>query len=223
MQDPKFVQQLFSKIADRYVVTNRVLSLGVDILWRHQVSRLVAGWRPESLLDVATGTGDLALEIQRYLPNTRVVGSDFCPEMLSHATERGVKETLVADALNLPFESDSFDVLTVAFGLRNMADYPAALQEMKRVVRPGGHVLILDFSLPTNVLRGPYRWYLHNVLPRLAGFLTGENNAYKYLGESIEAFPSGEGMESLLHEQGFKNAQTVSLSLGIASIYTAEC
>ena len=119
-QDPKFVKGAFAKIADRYVVTNHVLSMGTDILWRKKVGRIVQNWKPERVLDVATGTGDLALEIQRKCPDAKVLGTDFCPEMLEHATKSGVQETQVADAMNLPFDDDVFDVVTVAFGLRNM-------------------------------------------------------------------------------------------------------
>jgi demethylmenaquinone methyltransferase/2-methoxy-6-polyprenyl-1,4-benzoquinol methylase len=166
VQDPKYVKAAFSRIADRYVLTNHVLSLGTDILWRKKVGRIVAGWQPESILDVATGTGDLALELQLACPDARVTGSDFCEEMLAYAAEGGVNETIVADALAMPFEDDSYDVLTVAFGLRNMADWPRALQEMRRVLKPGGHLLILDFSLPTGILRGPYRFYLIRCCPK---------------------------------------------------------
>jgi len=222
MQDPNFVRAAFARIADRYVLTNRVLSMGTDILWRHAVSKQVAKWNPKKLLDVATGTGDLALQMQDYLPACQIVGSDFCAEMLEHATMRGVQETLVADALNLPFEDDSFDVVTVAFGLRNMADYPAAIREMKRVIKPGGHFLVLDFSIPENILQVPYRWYLHAVLPKLAGCLTGQKDAYTYLGESIENFPSGKSMLALLEEQGLKKTTFQPLSFGVAAIYTGK-
>ena len=189
IQDPEYVRDAFARIADRYVTTNHVLSVGTDILWRRKVARMVRSWKPEKVLDVASGTGDLALEIQDVCPRAEVVASDFCAEMLAHAEERGLAKTIVADAMNLPFEDESFDVVTVAFGLRNMADYTAALREFRRVLRPGGHVLVLDFALPSGVLRKPYQWYLHRVLPKLAGWLTREKDAYEYLGGSIENFP----------------------------------
>lgn len=222
MQDPEYVKGAFARIADRYVVTNHVLSLGTDILWRQKVGRMVRCWNPETLLDIATGTGDLALEFQRVMPDCKVTGSDFCPEMLAYATSRGVEETLVADALNLPFQDNSYDVVTVAFGLRNMADYPKALKEMFRVLKPGGHLLILDFSLPTNILRTPYIFYLDKVLPHLAGFITEQPDAYHYLSGSIQQFPSGEKMEHLLKDQGYKEPSSTPLSLGVASVYTAK-
>ncbi len=221
MQDPTYVKKAFSRIADRYVVTNHVLSLGTDILWRRKVARIVRSWKPESLLDVACGTGDLALEIQDYCPELKVTGTDFCEEMLAHAAESGVRKTVVADAMDMPFDDDSFDVLTVAFGLRNMASWPDALKEMRRVLKPGGHLLVLDFSLPTGVLRRPYHFYLNKVLPKIAGLMTGEGDAYEYLAGTIEEFPSGEKMTALIESCGFSNAESKPLSFGVASIYTA--
>lgn len=221
MQDPIYVKKAFSRIADRYVVTNHVLSLGTDILWRKKVGRIVAEWQPGKILDVATGTGDLALEMQRSCPEALVTGSDFCPEMLAYAAEDGVKETIVADAMNMPFDDDSYDVLTVAFGLRNMASWPDALKEMRRVLKPGGHLLVLDFSLPTGVLRMPYRFYLNKVLPKVAGLMTGEGDAYEYLAGTIEQFPSGVDMMQLIEANGFSQAEAKPLSFGVASVYTA--
>lgn len=222
MQDPEYVKDAFAKIADKYVITNHILSLWTDILWRKKVGKMVKAWAPDNLLDIATGTGDLALEFQKVMPDCEVTGSDFCPEMLAYATSRGVKETLVADALDLPFDDESFSVVTVAFGLRNMADYPKALSEMRRVLKPGGKLLILDFSLPTNILRGPYSFYLDKVLPHLAGFITRQPGAYHYLSDSIKAFPSGQKMKDLITGQGLKSPEARPLSFGVASVYTAE-
>jgi len=222
MQDPNFVKDAFSKIADRYVVTNHVLSLGTDILWRKRVGQIVKDWNPNQILDIATGTGDLAIELQKICDEADLIASDFCPEMLAHASRRGVKNTQVVDALNMPFEDDSCDVLTVAFGLRNMADYPAALTEMHRVIRPGGHLLVLDFSTPEGILRKPYGVYLNKVLPTIAGWLTSQKEAYSYLAGSIGDFPSGDTMCELIGSQGFNEPRCESLSCGIASIYTAE-
>ena len=171
-QDPNFVKGAFAKIADRYVLTNHVLSAGTDILWRKKVGRMVEAWNPASILDVATGTGDLALELQRRCPEARMLGTDFCPEMLAHATSSGVKETQVADAMNLPFEDGEFELVTAAFGLRNMSNWAEAVEEMSRVIKPGGHLLVLDFSLPEGILAKPYEFYLNKVLPKMAGALT---------------------------------------------------
>ena len=221
-QDPVFVKNAFAKIADRYVTTNHVLSAGTDILWRKKVGRIVAGWQPKRILDVATGTGDLALELQKACPQAEVLATDFCPEMLAHAGKRGVRETEVVDALEMPYEDASFDVVSVAFGLRNMADWKAALVEMNRVLRPGGHLLILDFSTPDGVLAKPYSLYLNQVLPRIAGVLTGEGGAYKYLAGSIQEFPKGKAMISLVESAAFSDGQWIPLTGGIASIYTAR-
>jgi demethylmenaquinone methyltransferase/2-methoxy-6-polyprenyl-1,4-benzoquinol methylase len=219
MPDAVYVRDAFARIADRYVLTNHVLSCGMDILWRKIVTARIRKWEPRRLLDVASGTGDLALEIQNQIPHCEVIASDFCAEMLVHAANRGIAKTVVADALKLPFEDGEFDVVTVAFGLRNMADYPAGLREMRRVIKPGGRLLILDFSLPENILRGPYRWYLHNVLPHLAGWLTGQKDAYEYLGGSIEQFPSGKAMTDLLGSCGFSDTDATPITCGVVTIY----
>ncbi len=219
MPDATYVRDAFARIADRYVLTNHVLSMGMDIWWRRVVTSRIKKWNPERLLDVASGTGDLALEIQDECPDCEVIASDFCAEMLAHAASRGIAKTIVADALNLPFPDSQFDVVTVAFGLRNMADYPAALREMNRVLKPGGRLVILDFSLPEGILRGPYRFYLHKILPKLAGLLTGEKDAYEYLGGSIEQFPAGKGMTDLLETCGFTATQHDPLTFGVVTIY----
>lgn len=223
MQDPEYVKGAFADIADRYVVTNHVLSGGIDILWRRRVARMVRDVNPAAILDVATGSGDLALEMRKLCPDARVVGTDFCEPMLEQANKRGLAETVVADALNLPFSDGEFDALTVGFGLRNMSDWSKALQEMSRVLRPGGLLVVLDFSLPQGkIRRGLYRAYLHKVLPRVAGVMTGKRHAYEYLGGTIEDFPAGEAMCELIEANGFKAAAARALSTGIASIYTAE-
>lgn len=222
MPDAVYVRDAFARIADRYVLTNHVLSCGADIWWRKVVTSRIRKWKPRRLLDVASGTGDLALEIQDACPDCEVIASDFCAEMLAHASSRGLEKTLVADALNLPFPEGSFDVVTVAFGLRNMADYPAALREMSRVLKPGGRLVILDFSLPEGILRGPYRLYLHHVLPRMAGWLTGQRDAYEYLGGSIEQFPSGKAMTALLETCGLTATEATALHFGVVTIYQGQ-
>ncbi len=221
-RNPEFVHHAFSRIAPRYVAANHILSLGIDILWRKKVVRTVSEWSPARLLDVATGTGDLALELAKKLPDARITGTDFCQPMLDIAARRGLKDIVLADALHLPMEDSTFDVLTVAFGLRNMENYARALAEFRRVLTPGGHLLILDFSMPEGILGTLYRPYLHHILPRIAGRLTKNPEAYSYLGDSIEAFPRGEAMLSLLKECGYEDTVCRRLSFGIASIYTAH-
>ncbi|MBA2432765.1 MAG: class I SAM-dependent methyltransferase, partial [Chthoniobacterales bacterium] len=143
------------------------------------------------------------------------------PPMLEVARRKGVARTVVADALQLPFSDGSFDCVTVAFGLRNMRDWGAALREMARVLAPGGHLLVLDFSIPAGALRPLYRAYLHHCLPRLAAVVTGQKDAYEYLGASIEQFPSGTAMTALIEQNGFCSAKVVPFRFGIAIIYTA--
>ena len=221
MQEPRFVQSLFGAIARRYDLANHLLSGGLDFFWRRRAARIVRGWNPGAILDLATGSGDVALTLRRHCPQARIVGADFCVPMLREARRKGAGPVVAADGLALPFASGAFDVLTVAFGLRNMASWPGALREMRRVLRPGGHVLILDFSVPPAPLRWVYRPYLHRVLPWLAGLLTGERGAYEYLGASIEKFPSGQAMCALLEDAGFSAARAERLSGGIVTLYTA--
>ena len=183
---------------------------------------MVRSWQPARILDLATGSGDLAITLQGACPGALVIGADFCPPMLSVARRKGLEYLVAADGLQLPFAESSFDAVTIAFGLRNMASWPVALAEMRRVLRPGGHVLILDFSLPSAPLRWIYRPYLHSVLPWVAALLTGKKTAYDYLGDSIEQFPHGAAMGALLAEAGFDSAAHQPLSGGIVSLYTAS-
>jgi demethylmenaquinone methyltransferase/2-methoxy-6-polyprenyl-1,4-benzoquinol methylase len=213
---------MFGRIARRYDLANHVLSGGVDFLWRRRAAKIIAGWQPRRVLDLATGSGDLALALQRRLPQATIVAADFSSEMLEVARRKGVRETVLADALQLPFETGSFDCVTVAFGLRNMADWDAALGEMSRVLRAGGYLLVLDFSLPRGALRPVYRFYLHRCLPLLASLVTGQKAAYDYLGGSIEKFPSGADMVELIEKNGFSMASAEPLTGGIATIYTAS-
>ena len=213
---------MFGRIARRYDLANHLLSGGADFLWRRRSAKIVQAWRPQRVLDLATGSGDLALAIQRRLPEATITATDFSPEMLSVAQRKGVRKTVLADATQLPFEAGSFDCVTVAFGLRNMADWGLALREMSRVLTSDGHLLVLDFSLPTGSLRSFYRFYLHRCLPGLASLVTGEKAAYDYLGGSIEKFPSGEEMVRLIESNGFAIATAEPLTGGIATIYTAQ-
>ena len=213
---------MFGSIAARYDLANHLLSCGIDFYWRKRAAGIVASWRPKKILDLATGTGDLALALQRKMPGAKIVGADFLPEMIELAKRKGVHQTVLADAMNLPFPDASFDCVTVAFGLRNMEDWDGALQEMARVIRPGGHLLVLEFSLPTmSILRPVYRFYLHRCLPLFGSFLTKQKRAYDYLGDSIEEFPSGGAMLGLVEASGFGDAKAEPLTGGIVTIYVA--
>ena len=212
---------MFDQIAQRYDLANHLLSGGADFFWRRRAARIVEGWEPKRVLDLATGSGDLALALQRRLPEATISATDFSPQMLEVAQRKGVRETVLADALNLPFPDGSFDCVTVAFGLRNMVDWSLALREMSRVLRSNGHLLVLDFSLPIGPLRPVYRFYLHRCLPILAWLVTGNQTAYNYLGSSIEKFPRGNEMIQLIEQDGFVLASAHPLTGGIATIYTA--
>ena len=198
-EHPDSVRGLFASIAGRYQMVNHLLSGGLDWYWRAVAVRLMRPWKPCLVLDLATGSGDLASAIRRSFAGCRVVGADFCRPMLEVARHQGLPELVEADGLCLPFPNFAFDTVTVAFGLRNMASWEGGLKEMARVLKPGGRILILDFSLPTlPVIRPLYRFYLHRILPIVAGIATGRTDAYEYLGGSIEQFPSGKEMTSLM-------------------------
>jgi len=214
---------MFGAIARRYDLANHTLSCGIDFYWRKRAANTVASWRPSKIVDLATGTGDLALVLQKKLPDAEVTGVDFLPEMLELAQRKGVRQTVLADAMKLPFPDASFDCITIAFGLRNMENWGGALAEMSRVLKRNGRLLVLEFSLPTiSIVRTFYRFYLHRCLPLLGSFLTRKKSAYDYLGDSIEEFPSGHAMIDLIEASGFGHATLQPLSCGIATIYTAQ-
>ncbi len=220
---PARVRKMFGCIARRYDLANHLLSCGIDFYWRRRAAEIVAGWRQRRIADLATGTGDLALALQKKMPDAEIVGVDFLPEMLDLARRKGVRQIVLADAMNLPFGDASFDCVTIGFGLRNLENWAAALVEMSRVLKTNGHLLVLEFSLPTTpILRAIYRFYLHRCLPLFGSFLTGTKTAYDYLGDSIEEFPSGGAMCELMAENGFTHQTFEPLTGGIVTIYTAE-
>src|SRR6266704_4192836 len=201
---PERVRRMFGSIARRYDLANHVLSCGADFYWRSHAAQIIASWTPKSIVDLATGTGDLVLAIRKKLPNAEIVAVDVLAEMLELAKKKGVERTIMADVMRLPFADSSFDCATVAFGLRNLEDWGAALREMSRVLNANGHLLVLEFSLPRlSILRALYRFYLHRCLPLLGSFLTQQKRAYHYLGGSIEEFPSDGAMVRLIEASGF--------------------
>jgi len=219
---PAHVREMFGSIAARYDLANHVLSCGIDFYWRARAAEIVDGWHPHTIADLATGTGDLALAMQKKLPHTDVTGIDFLPEMLELAKRKGVRRVALADAMKLPFVDGSFDCVTIGFGLRNLENCSAALTEMRRVLNAKGHLLVLEFSLPTTpILRAAYRFYLHRCLPLLGSFLTQKKSAYDYLGDSIEGFPHGAAMCKLMQRTGYISAGFEPMTGGIVTIYTA--
>ena len=219
---PERVRQMFGSISARYDLANHLLSCGIDFYWRRRAAEIVASWQSKKIVDLATGTGDLALALQKKLPDAQIVGVDFLPEMVELAKRKGVRQTVIADAMKLPFADALFDCATIAFGLRNMEDWRGALREMSRVLNANGHLLVLEFSLPTmSILRTIYRFYLHRCLPLLGSFLTKTKSAYNYLGDSVEEFPSGNSMSQLMAANGFTNVTFEPLTGGIVTVYTA--
>src|ERR1044071_8745149 len=219
---PAHVRQMFGSIATRYDLANHVLSCGFDFYWRARAAEIVDAWQPHTIADLATGTGDLALAMQKKLPYAELTGVDFLPEMLELAQRKGVRRVVLADAMKLPFDDASFDCVTIGFGLRNLENCSAALTEMWRVLAAKGHLLVLEFSLPTApILRAVYRFYLHRCLPLLGSFLTQRKSAYDYLGDSIEEFPSGNAMCDLMRANGYASSSFEPFSGGIVTIYTA--
>ncbi len=218
---------MFSEIAPRYDLLNRLLSFGADLRWRRRAVGLALERRPARILDLATGTGDLALLLKQTAPGAEVVGADFAPPMLElarkKARERGLAvRFLEADALALPFPEGAFDAITIAFGFRNFADYRRALGELHRVLAPGGRLVILEFPPPPKGAFGlVYRVYFQRFLPLLGGLISGNFGAYRYLPESVEAFPPPETLKALMEEAGF-SVRYELLTFGVAAIHVGD-
>jgi demethylmenaquinone methyltransferase/2-methoxy-6-polyprenyl-1,4-benzoquinol methylase len=217
------IRGMFGRIAPRYDLLNRVLSLGRDRKWRKTVAQRAAAVRPERVLDVCTGTGDLALAI----PEAAVVGTDFCLPMLAIARSktalRGRRLGLcAADALCLPVADAAVDVVTVAFGVRNFADLELGLSELVRVLRPGGTMLILEFSRPRGPMAPLLGWWARKVPPRIGRWLSGDPEAYSYLPASVNNFPAGGEMCQALERAGLQNVGAQRLTGGVASLYEGK-
>jgi demethylmenaquinone methyltransferase/2-methoxy-6-polyprenyl-1,4-benzoquinol methylase len=223
------VRGMFAEIAPRYDLVNRLLSGGIDVLWRRTTVRRAPPPTTGAMLDVCCGTGDLALAYAaKAAPAVRIVASDFCRPMLDRGEVKAAKagraiEWIEADAMQLPFAAAEFDLVTVAFGLRNIADTARGLAEMARVTKPGGKLAILEFSLPRSALiRSGYLWYFRNVLPWLGNAVARNGtDAYTYLNQSVEEFPSGERLAALVRGAGFDSVEMVPLTFGIATLTIA--
>lgn len=230
MPDPKAVHSMFARIARRYDLANRLLSGGIDLWWRRRLVKSVAQTKPNAVLDLATGSGDVAFALSRRLPaSTAIIGMDFCQPMLDEAEIKKATSTgryanvafRQGDGLALPLEGAQFDALTIAFGLRNMADRPRALAEMRRVLRPDGHLFILEFSQPYGWFRPLYGLYLRHLLPRLAALVTGDRSAYDYLGVSVEGFPPHSTLAQELRDAGFRHIDVRRMTFGIVALHHA--
>jgi len=221
------VRQMFGEIAPRYDLLNRLLSGGVDQRWRRLAVRLALANEPRRVLDVATGTGDVALLLKRERPQAEVVGADFTPQMLelarAKAERAGLEVSFVeGDALNLPFADGSFEALTVAFGFRNFADYERGLAEFHRVLAPGGRAVILEFPPPPAGLLGrAYRFYFNGVLPWIGGVISGKPEAYRYLPNSVARFPEPARLAQMMEAAGFRTNYRL-LTAGIAALHVGD-
>jgi demethylmenaquinone methyltransferase/2-methoxy-6-polyprenyl-1,4-benzoquinol methylase len=222
-QSPEAIAAMFGRVAPRYDLLNHVLCGGSDLYWRWRLARAVRAQRPARVLDLATGSGDVLLALVRHRDRPPyAAGADFCLPMLQQARAKGATNLLAADALRLPFADASHDTVTIAFGLRNLADRAAGLREMRRILRKGGRAYILEFSHPLGWLAPIYFWYLRVVMPRYARLFTPEKGAYEYLGESIRAFPRQTALADLLREAGFRRARWSNLTFGIVALHVAE-
>ncbi len=219
------IRQMFGEIAGRYDFMNHFLSAGTDIYWRSRTVRIAAPEGGDPILDVCTGTGDLAFAWRKAAGNgTDVFATDFTHRMLCLAEEkRGTRNVrfLEADTLSLPFHDDQFQIVSVAFGLRNVSSTIGGLEEMTRVCRPGGRVVVLEFSMPDNrIISRLYQWYFRNVLPALGQLLVRNRQAaYEYLPQSVSEFPNGDALTAIMEEAGLERTSWKSLTGGIATLY----
>jgi demethylmenaquinone methyltransferase/2-methoxy-6-polyprenyl-1,4-benzoquinol methylase len=228
---PEAVWDMFDRIAPRYDLLNRLLSLRRDVAWRRRMACYVPAGTSLRLLDLATGTGDQILHLLDAGASLGpVVGMDMAEGMLAIGREklaaRGLQDRVAlqrGDATRIPACDGSFDAVTISFGIRNVGDIQAALRDMRRVLRPGGRALVLEFSLPSAApLRGLYLFYLRHVLPVVGGWLSGDRQAYRYLNRTIEDFPSGDAFCACMREAGFSNTVAYPQTFGVASIYVGE-
>jgi demethylmenaquinone methyltransferase/2-methoxy-6-polyprenyl-1,4-benzoquinol methylase len=217
---------MFASIASDYDKINSVLSFGIHHLWRNTAVKESGAKPGDRVLDCATGTGDLAITFKQTVgAEGYVLGTDFCKEMIEPAPGKALKKSLdidfeVADAMNLPYEDNSFDITSIAFGIRNVDDPVQALSEMARVVKPGGRVVVLEFGQPSGILSLPYQIYSKYVMPAVGGFLSGNKDAYTYLPETSAKFPAAGKFVELMDKTGkFRAKRYISLSGGIAYIY----
>lgn len=224
------VEEMFDNIAPTYDRLNHIMSLNIDRIWRRRVMRIIRRAKPQRIMDVATGTGDLAIAMARKVSEAHILGVDLSEEMLSEARKKIKRLELEnritlekGDAENLTMvASESVDAATLAFGVRNFENIERGLSEIYRTLRPGGKLVVLEFSMPKNrLVRWVYRQYAHRLLPRIGGMISKDKQAYTYLPDSVEEFPAPERFAEILKGVGFKSVKLSSQSFGIAYIYDA--
>ena len=232
MPDPVAVNSMFGRIARRYDAANLLLSGGIDSLWRRRLMREVKAVNPRDVLDLATGSGDVAFALSRNLTNdTRITGMDFCQPMLEQAEAKKASGNAEryknisfqqGDGLALPLPNKSFDAVTIAFGLRNLADRHRGLSEMRRVLRPDGSLFVLEFSQPQRWVRPLYYFYLRHILPRAAGLVTGDRAAYEYLNNTIAEFPDRAALAVEITKASFSSVRATPLTFGVVALHVAK-
>lgn len=223
------VAEMFNNISKKYDFLNHFLSLGIDILWRKKAIKKLKEDQPKLILDIATGTGDFALEALVLNPD-KIIGVDISEGMLAVGKEKMKKkgvadriEMQLGDSEKLLFEDDKFDAVIVAFGVRNYENLEKGLSDMFRVLKPGGKTVIVEFSKPIKFpMKQLYNFYFKYILPKIGRLVSKDNAAYTYLPESVENFPDGERFERILADVGFKNTECISLTFGISSIYIGQ-
>ena len=222
------VAQMFDAISENYDGLNRVISFGIDVKWRKKVIAIVGENNPKQLLDIATGTGDLAMMMAALNPD-KIIGLDISAGMLEVGKQKIAKanlsdkiEMLVGDSENMPFDDDTFDAITVSFGVRNFANLDKGLQEIRRVLKPKGKLVILETSVPTKFpFKQGYRFHTSVILPLVGKLFSKDKVAYSYLSESANSFPFGEKFNNILLKNGFTTATDKPVTFGVASIYIA--
>ncbi len=221
------VREMFSRISPKYDFLNHFLSGNIDKRWRKLVTKKLQNILDDKnalVLDVACGTGDLALEMQKAA-KAKVIGTDFCRPMLAIAKEKNAPENqtipyLEADGMNLSFAADTFDAVTIAFGLRNFSNWQDGLKELHRITKPGGKLVILEFSAPVVPgFRQAFQFYFTRILPKIGGVVSGSRGAYEYLSESVARFPDQKGLVKMMVETGFADVEYKNLTGGIAAIH----
>ena len=223
------VAAMFNAISPKYDALNRILSAGIDQSWRRKTLREIRATGALNVLDVATGTADLALALAKGIPGSKVVGVDISSGMLEVGRSKVRANDLegrvrldLGDGEQLPYEESSFGAVTVAFGVRNFENLEQGLRDMRRVLEPGGTLAVLEFSQPTAwPLRSLYLFYFKNILPRIGRMVSKDASAYTYLPNSVQAFPYGEAFAAKLREAGFKSVRVRPLTFGVASLYLA--